>query len=328
MTRQSKVISLLIATMVCLFSTNLFAETKSFQDYLDTAKEAYDKKDYEEAIRNLLLANSVENNARLLFNVAKSYQKLDQCDKAIVYFMSFRRQPTAGADLRQQALKEIKKSRSCQTIKPLAGRFFFKTSPSGAAVQMDGIDLGVTPLEVAGFKSGPHEVTFTLEGHKTASRSFETLAGNDQLVSQELVIEPTVDITNTVVDPEENLEEPEEAPNDDLIPLIIAGSVTTLGVGILGYAVYTDTVTIVDLKEERDALKAPDSAESKALTEDISDSITVSLTSYIVGGTLVAGGVGYLVYILATGSDAAEDEIVVAPTFSEHGYGLNFSSNF
>lgn len=245
MTHQSKIITYLLTAVLCLSATNLFAETKSFQEYLNIAKEAYDKKDYEEAIRNLLLANSVENNARLLFNIAKSYQKLDACDKAIVYFMAFRRQSTAGAELRAQALTEIKNSRTCQTVKPLAGRFFIKSEPSGAMVKLDGVDLGITPLEVAGYKAGTHDIVFSLNGYQETARSFETLAGNDQLISQQL------DAVNS--EGEEITLYPDES-DSNLVPIIIGGSVTTIGLGVLGYAIYTDTVTIVDLKKERNVL--------------------------------------------------------------------------
>ncbi len=327
MLNQFRIITFAIVVGVCCgFSTQLFAQSEGFQDYLDAAKTAYDKEDYEEAIRNLLLANSVENNARLLFNIAKSYQKLEYCDKAIVYFMAFRREPTAGAELRAQALAEIKKSRSCQNVKPLAGRFFIKSDPIGARVSIDGGYVGVTPLEVAGYKSGSHNITFTLDGYNQSSRTVETLPGNDLLITEKLVSSSSGGVQDDV-EPEQGDVEGEESAS--VVPMIIAGGLTAVGVGVLSYGIYTDVVTIVDLKDERSKLdlNTADGVEkSGTLTEDIDGAITTSLVSYIIGGTLLAGGVGYFAY--SQFFDTDENTVVISPVVNQEGYGLSFSSTF
>ncbi|GEM_PF-5109977 len=327
MTPQSRIFSSLIFMMVFLFASLGFAQKKSFQQYLDLAEKAYAQEDYPKAIENLFLAYSVEKNPRLLFNVAKSYQKLGECDKAIVYFRAFRRQPSAGVDLRAQAKTEIGKSASCQTIKPLSGRFFIKSDPKGAKVTLDGIEMGFTPLETAGHKASTHELVLELEGYESVSTSFEALAGNDQLINKKLNLKTEGDF----------VEEPDlvtEKEDSNLLPYIIAGSVSALGLGVLGFGTFTDLVTIPDLKEARIEVQAEvekggpaDVGDVQELTDDIDASISTAIVSYVIGGTLLAGGVGYFAYILATDS-ANTDGLVIAPAISTQGFGIHFSKTF
>jgi hypothetical protein len=86
---------------------------------------------------------------------------------------------------------EAPMGRSLQGAKR-AGRpieIILRSTPSGAKVAVDGVELGVTPAIWLGETGAPHELTFVLAGHKVARYRFVPIASG--LVHPRL--EPMVD---------------------------------------------------------------------------------------------------------------------------------------
>jgi hypothetical protein len=58
-----------------------------------------------------------------------------------------------------------------------AGVFVVKSRPAGAAVRLDGNDVGVTPLKLTGIPADKHVVEVRLDGHALAIRNVDTTGG-------------------------------------------------------------------------------------------------------------------------------------------------------
>jgi hypothetical protein len=66
------------------------------------------------------------------------------------------------------------------------GVFAVTSEPAGAAVRLDGKDVGVTPLRLAGVEPGVHGVELALDGHARVLRSVDTTAGTRGEVAAKL----------------------------------------------------------------------------------------------------------------------------------------------
>ena len=70
--------------------------------------------------------------------------------------------------------------------KPVKAHLTVISSPAGAAVNVDGHNLGRAPVRNANLSAGPHTVTLTLAGHQKKERAIRLAAGDNQTLELDL----------------------------------------------------------------------------------------------------------------------------------------------
>ncbi|GEM_PF-3012890 len=170
-------ITLLVLTILFFPNTSW---AQSYDRFMADAKVAFDANNYRKAIKLLLKANRLKPESKNLFRVARSYEELNDCGMAIVYYKAFLKEKGQKKSRRRTAKKAIRKSRSCGNYTPeLSGRFFIKSSPSGVGVTIDGENIGVTPVEIAGFIEGQHQLDFERRGYSPVQKTITMKRGSD-----------------------------------------------------------------------------------------------------------------------------------------------------
>lgn len=320
--------SSLIFVAVSLIASSAWAQSdlegKTFEELIGEAKTAYEGENYDVAIKYLLAANRVQPNARLLLNVAKSYEKSNQCVKALVYFRAFVRDPGAEPVLITQAQESLDKADECEGWdESMSGRIMLSASPPEASASVDGTDIGTLPTEVVGYKAGEHTIEITLEGHDPYVETLNLYPDKDVKVRGEL----TETVEQVVVE-EPPPVEPTEPDSSPIVHYAIAGGVGAVGITMFTIGLITD-LGIPGKYDEPRQQPGISQAEFDELTEDRKGAVTRAMIFYIVGGVLTAGGAGYGAYVAATSGKKEEaPHLTLTPEFGRDGFGLSLSGRF
>jgi hypothetical protein len=280
------------------------ASEETFASLVEKATAEYKKGNYDEAVNYLQKANFKQENPQLLFNIAKAYQKKNDCKHAMVYFKAYKRHPDAQEKVIKFADKEIRGLRGCIDYDPknTSGRLMVLTEPPGATVEVDGEQLGVTPFEVGGMPAGEHVLVIELEGYQTVEKTV-TLEAEKNLRVEEELEEPKPEGEDGAKDGDtgpgdgEGVEEPEE-PEEPTEPgyklNIPAVAIAGGGVALLTTALIIDLGTLPSIDRER-ANFDPSSPEYQDLTDRRSTMATIAIVSYSVGGALLVGGAAWFI---------------------------------
>lgn len=155
---------------VMLLSTPAVAQDLSRARALDQQGiKAYTEHRYNDAIRYFDEAYRLGGPPFELWNIAKCRIELDQPEEAVEQLEKYLALPNLPADDRKDAkeqLEQLKKRPSTLTV---------STSPSGAAVSVDGKPVGKTPLSVS-VTPGMHTVA-VVNGKRTTNQSVEAKLG-------------------------------------------------------------------------------------------------------------------------------------------------------
>jgi hypothetical protein len=288
-------------------------QSEELKELVDEASEAYGAGEFETAVERLLAAYRIEPKARLLYNVARSYEELGQCRLALVYYRSFSQKDDAEKALVGKADEKLAGAEGCEAYSDeLIGRLVVTTEPAGATVTVDGRDVGTTPVEIAGLPSGEHAISVELDGYKSASNTLDLKAGQDREVSARLVeSSDTQAITSEDLTGDE-VREPKTTAESNAGGVNIP-AVALVGAGVVGLGVgtYFDLVAIPDTDDERSGYAA-DSQTYADLTETRESQVTGALVGYIGGGALLAAGTTWL--LLDMTSESTDDSASLRPT--------------
>jgi hypothetical protein len=129
----------------------------------DQGAQAYNDSRYSQAAEYFLDAHRAYPMPQLLFNVAKSYDKLGAQSSALAYYRDYLRQLANAPDasdvgIRVRELEAILAQRGVQQLSII-------TEPARALVAIDSTPVGVTPF-TGDTWPGDHRLTLTLDGHK------------------------------------------------------------------------------------------------------------------------------------------------------------------
>lgn len=326
---MKKTLTTLVAALVCFSASTASAQSElegmSFEELIGKAKTAYEGEKFDEAIKYLLAANRAQPNARLLLNVAKSYDKSGKCVQAMVYYRAFVRDPGAEPTLIEQAREALDKSDECEGWNDLmSGRMMISADQPGASATIDGKSVGTLPTEVVGLMEGDHTVEVTLEGYQPFTERLNLYPDKDVTVKATLQ-EAVVVVEEEDPGPTPTVPEPEPVP---IVQYAIAG-----GVGVVGLTLFTVGL-ITDLgipKKYDDPRREPGIGESEfnTLTDERKSAATRAVIFYVIGGVLTAGGAGYGAFVAATSSQKEEaPRLTLAPDFGPNGFGLSLSGKF
>lgn len=142
---------------------------------------AFGERRYADAVKSFVEADALLPSAPLSFNIARSFERLDNAAAALRWYRDYlRRSP-------QAANAEDVRTRIAEHAATLAARGVQQvtvlTTPDGAALSVDEQPAGLTPvtLEVA---PGRHRVTLHLDGYVDQTADFEL----EGLTPRDLVI--------------------------------------------------------------------------------------------------------------------------------------------
>ncbi len=318
----------LVVAVICLFASNVSAQSElegmSFEELIGGAKTAYEAEKFDEAIKYLLAANRAQPNARLLLNVAKSYEKSNKCVKALVYFRAFVRDPEAELALADQARASLAAAPKCAGWTDLmSGRVILSASEPGASATIDGTAIGTLPTEVAGLMEGDHKLVITLEGHDPYEETLKLLPDKDVVVKATLKLTPELVV-------EEELPPPTPVDEDKppIVQYAIAGGVGAVGLTLFTIGLITD-LGIPSKYDDPREVPGIQQSEFDDLTDRRSSAVTRALIFYVAGGVLVAGGAGYGAYVAATSSKKeTAPRLTLTPEFGRDGLGISISGKF
>lgn len=315
-------------------------EAMSFEELIERAKTAYQSEDYRTAVKYLIAANLKQPNARLLLNVAKSYEKTGDCVRALVYYRAFIRHPDAEKSLIADAQSELRKANQCEGWDELmSGRLLVTTEPSGASVLLDDKEVGTTPVEITGVVEGPHVVAVERDGFEPESRQIDLRPDVDDHVAFKLVEKaPEVATTEqTEVQTEVDTQAETATGTSNTVHYIAAGGITAVGLGLVAGGLLTDLSLPDRFDTPRESLD-PESAEYQALTADRKSAATLATILYISGGVVAAGGIGYLVYTVVAGGEKEKPptvggnlggiDLALSPSFGPGGLGVSLNGEF
>lgn len=302
-------------------SSSVWAEDLTFEEAIGQAKTAYDAEDYDKAVELLLTANRIQPNSRLLLNIARSYARGGDCANAVAYFKAFSRSDDAEDSLVKTANKEADELACDAFDDEASGRVMFSSVPTGASVSLDGKELGKTPFETVLLGQGEQKFVFTLEGYETFERTVKLSPQSDATVAASMQ-EKVEEVPEPVV-----VQEPVRIPSTgpDYTYHYVAGGIAGVGVGLVVLGLVSDLVLIPGTDEEREAF-APGTSDYQRLTDQRSSQATMALVGYIGGAALIAGGGGWLTYLLLQDQD--EESLSVTPVFGADHAGLSITGEF
>jgi PEGA domain len=159
---------------------------------------AQDAKDYGRAVALYLKAFSLDPHPLLLFNVAQAYRLAGCPQRAVSFYERYLTLEPKGtqAAAAQAALAEIKRagkpdeagcakalaaedlagSSAASAARPM-GRLRLHSTPEGAVVMLDGVKIGVTPIDHE-LAAGTHSIVLIDKGMLVGERNVEIDAGN------------------------------------------------------------------------------------------------------------------------------------------------------
>lgn len=324
----------LVTLSCCLLTWSSSAQAQEGQDSDEafrkevlTAQEAFGAEDFETAIVHLKRAHMVKADGRLFINIARSYEKLDDCALAIIYYNAFLNSPNPPAAMAKSIGKTVRSSKvKCKEYSDtLSGRLTIFTSPKGATVRVNGAAVGQTPLEVAGIESGSQSVVVEMDGHQTINAKVRLDSGADRVLKYnlkkaEVAINPDVESggeEGSVKGVERKVVvEPSSEGGINIPAFLLIG----VGAASLGAAIYLD-LGLPAIDDERRAV-GRDTPEFETLTDKRNTQSSISAGAYVAGSVLIAGGITWLLIDIVSSDDEASLQLApsVAPGYT--GVGL------
>ncbi len=334
-TRHSWLV-LICCAFMCSMPVNLWAQesmteeerAERFSALAVEAREYYDKGDFKQALALLKEANMLIADDRIMYNIGTTYEKLDDCSRALAYFEAALRvdNPTSGwPDKVKSKRDELSKECPDYNSSKVTGRISMTSYPAGATVYIDGKRVGSTPVETIMLPEGRHKFKVMKSGYEEVEETVVLSSQADLLLNYDLkkVTEPDIKIIDDP-DPEPK---PESKPlNIPAIAMIGAGAV---GLGIGGYINWFRLCPDERCYFVKERQKySPDSQEWQDLTDKRKTSVAIMATSTTLGVLLAAGGATWLVLDSKKNKEGEEQSLILAPVIHSEGAGVGMSWRF
>jgi tetratricopeptide (TPR) repeat protein len=92
-------------------------QAESFEAVMARAGERYEAKDYAGAIEDFKRAYEIKPVSNLLYNIARTYEKLGQFEEAVTYYERFVNEPEVSVEARTDALARLKALREVVALR-------------------------------------------------------------------------------------------------------------------------------------------------------------------------------------------------------------------
>lgn len=165
MTFRRTALPLVLAASIVAQSSPLLADDVADEAdlHFNIATEKYAARDFRGALEHFLLSNRLVPNRNVIFNIARTYEQMQQFPDAFRYYVQ-------ALDLEPDASRKPRIEEAIARIKPNVAVIQVVTDPPGATVYINRRDLGPrgsTP-RLLGFGAGTYKVIVELEGHEPA----------------------------------------------------------------------------------------------------------------------------------------------------------------
>lgn len=269
-------------------STEALAEQRKAEAKAQFEKGAADYRDrrYHEAVIAFLAADRLSPSPALSFNIARAYERLDDTGGALRWYRDYlRRAPDAsnaeGVQARVRALAADLVAQGLQQVTVLS-------TPSGAAVTVDGRDVGVTPY-TGEHSIGEHDVALKASDRPERRVTVELTRGAPQDITVDLAEPPAPAREAPVAIPANEDAPARSRENDDtrfgVAPYVVGGAGAALLVSALGFE-------LARRSEESKAEDARSQIEFREHADSMEDHQTTSRVLLGLGSAaLVTGGV-------------------------------------
>jgi hypothetical protein len=207
------------------------ARRSAAKEKFDQGVSAYTERRYQDAVRLFQEADAIEPSTSLSFNVARSFEKLDDTSGALRWYRDFlRRSPQASNAAEVQAKVTALAAKLSQ-----AGlqQISVLSEPAGATVLLDEQNVGVTPV-TRDIAPGKHRLLLRLAGYadKTADIALEPQTPQD--VSLKLEMARATPVAGD--SPGATAGSPsEQRPRFGIVPYVAMGAGAASLLGALGF---------------------------------------------------------------------------------------------
>ncbi len=133
------------------------------RDHFDRGTAFFKQGKYEKALEELMQAYVLDPNPALVYNIARVHEEASDLDNALRFFSNYLTMAPRAKN-RRQVRKRIKRLKKAIRRRPKRGFLNVSTDPPGAAVRVNGIMVGTTPVSNAPVKTGRASVTIELQG--------------------------------------------------------------------------------------------------------------------------------------------------------------------
>ncbi len=326
MTRRWLIFPLLVALMVLVSATAAAdspidkeaALDSDFDALVGEAQQAFQTDDYAAAAEYLKVAYFLNPDARLLINIARSYDEMGHCEMSLAYYQAFLDDPPDDQQLMAMVQENIDEGASdCAAYDPdLSGRIMIHSRPPLAQVYLDGELLDLTPTETVGLQAGEYELRFERQGYED---HVETIN-----IEPSERLDVTIDLQEPQPEPE--IAEPETDYTEDDLPSfgLSTGAVVlgSLGVASLVTSGVFNFILIPGVDDDRDAAAAEqDFDRVDELTDKRSTYSGVTIGTGITALALIGGAaawIGYDYYQYSNERDAIQREIDLSWQITPH----------
>lgn len=139
---------------------------------------------FREAIHSFQVAAQLVPSADLWFNIARAHEELAEWDRAIDYYRRYLRDRVDPPDRAQveRHIAELEEraeaARAARVNAPTTGSLVVNTDVSGATVELDGREVGTTPLrDTLTLEPGRHSLRVIREGYVPVRADVQVEAG-------------------------------------------------------------------------------------------------------------------------------------------------------
>lgn len=260
------------------------ARRSAAKEKFEQGVAAYKAQRYQDAVKLFLEADAIQPSAALSFNVARSFEKLDDTSGALRWYRDFlRRSPQAdnAADVRAKVttLAATLSQNGVQQLSVLS-------EPAGATVLLDEQNVGVTPItrEIA---PGKHRLLLRLSGYvdKRAEVQLEPQTPQDLRLQLEAAA-PAAPVSVPL--PANAAGAPDQGPRFGVVPYVLMGAGAASLLGALGFELSRRSADTAAEEAPQNEFEARyDTMESRQTTARV--------LAGVGGALLVAGGVLFVV---------------------------------
>jgi tetratricopeptide (TPR) repeat protein len=210
------------------------ARRSAAKEKFDQGVVAYKAQRYQDAVKLFMEADAMAPSSALSFNVARSFEKLEDISGALRWYRDFlRRSPQASNAVEVRAkvaeLAAALSQRGVQQVSVLS-------EPPGATVLIDDQNVGVTPLtrDVA---PGKHRLVLRLVGYAEKSTELRLEPQTPQDVSLQLAPASTARSPDAATSRAGDRQPGDRGPRFGMVPYVVMGAGAAGLLGALGFEI-------------------------------------------------------------------------------------------
>ena len=208
------------------------ARRTAAKDKFEQGVAAYKEQRYSDAVKLFQEADAIAPSAALSFNVARSFEKLDDTSGALRWYRDYvRRSPQASnlaeVQAKVTALAGALAQRGLQQISVLS-------EPAGATVLIDDQNVGVTPL-TRDLPPGKHRLLVRLGGYKDQTAELELQPQVPKDVSLQLEAAPRATAVPAGALRADSGARADQGPQFGVVPYVVIGAGAASMLGALGF---------------------------------------------------------------------------------------------